>query len=216
MDIASFLLATSFIGRIDSTIKVKVGEFVVEIRVMEDPLENLGWDVDPEESISEASDVSVSDDSKTPAVEEWPETPQRRNLDVALDDEDEDTASMVGIPTRTNSERTKDIIQQTLLFDDGRRGIRMDSVESADKNKTALEEETCEVDKKKGNSSDVNNGKMTRMRRDEEDKNRTSDGPVERKSELSETSYNLRGGKGYKGLKRKAKKTSLSKLDICG
>ncbi|KAK7244179.1 hypothetical protein RIF29_38997 [Crotalaria pallida] len=57
MDIGSFFMATSFMDKIDTLLKVKVGDVMVDIRMIEDPLETLGWEKGGEDntSLSQAS-----------------------------------------------------------------------------------------------------------------------------------------------------------------
>ncbi|KAK7289801.1 hypothetical protein RIF29_03755 [Crotalaria pallida] len=59
MDIGSFLLETTLKRKIDDILKVKVGVVMVEIRVMEDPLEMMGWDQNVEENTSFSSEDMV-------------------------------------------------------------------------------------------------------------------------------------------------------------
>ncbi|KAK7261097.1 hypothetical protein RIF29_27401 [Crotalaria pallida] len=58
MNIGSFLIATTCKERIDSVLEVKIGDMLVDVKVIEDPLETLGWEIDSDESGLISSDGS--------------------------------------------------------------------------------------------------------------------------------------------------------------
>ncbi|KAK7277149.1 hypothetical protein RIF29_18300 [Crotalaria pallida] len=116
LDIGSFLIATTSNRCIDESIPVKVGDLIVDIRVVEDPLEMMGWDAGPEDSEELSSQESEEGVSETFFDEVWPETPQRKGLADGQDGEEEDVSSQGRSIPRNLSDKSVGLVQQILAL----------------------------------------------------------------------------------------------------
>ncbi|KAK7259210.1 hypothetical protein RIF29_24810 [Crotalaria pallida] len=116
LDIGSFLIATTSNRCIDESIPVKVGDLIVDIRVVEDPLEMMGWDAGPEDSEELSSQESEEGVSETFFDEVWPETPQGKGLADGQDGEEEDVSSQGRSIPRNLRDKSVGLVQQILAL----------------------------------------------------------------------------------------------------